>query len=150
MLHFGTTELRRLTHVRGNGITFYWKSCQELRPAAIRDLATGLFIELREHVLLNGTAITGKSHFTQAMRHHDCCSGRLVLILKAVKLLRTLASRDDNSWDAELRRLLAPDLHIIDNFVPKPIPSPRPMTYLRCAQFGWMPVVSIAKAVRLY
>ncbi len=49
-------------------------------------------------------------------------AGRSVLFLKAGKLFRTLqASRADNSWDAELRRLLAPDLLIIDDFGLKPM-----------------------------
>ncbi|UWZ79762.1 ATP-binding protein [Geoalkalibacter halelectricus] len=93
-----------------------------LNPAAIRDLATGLFIERREHVLLYGPAGTGKTHLAQALGHHACRSGRSVLFLKAVKLFRTLqSSRADNSWDAELRRLLAPDLLIIDDFGLKPM-----------------------------
>ncbi len=93
-----------------------------LNPAAIRDLATGLFIERREHVLLYGPAGTGKTHLAQALGHHACRCGRSVLFLKAVKLFRTLqASRADNSWDAELRRLLAPDLLIIDDFGLKPM-----------------------------
>ncbi|UWZ79791.1 ATP-binding protein [Geoalkalibacter halelectricus] len=94
----------------------------EYNPAAIRDLATGLFIERREHVLLYGPAGTGKTHLAQALGHHACRSGRSVLFLKAVKLFRTLqSSRADNSWDAELRRLLAPDLLIIDDFGLKPM-----------------------------
>lgn len=93
-----------------------------LNPAAIRDLATGLFIERREHVLLYGPAGTGKTHLAQALGHHACRAGRSVLFLKAAKLFRSLqASRADNSWDAELRRLLAPDLLIIDDFGLKPM-----------------------------
>jgi DNA replication protein DnaC len=93
-----------------------------LNPAALRDLATGLFIERREHVLLYGPAGTGKTHLAQALGHQACRSGRSVLFLKAVKFFRTLqASRADNSWDAELRRMLAPDLLIIDDFGLKPM-----------------------------
>ena len=93
-----------------------------LNPAAVRDLATGLFIERREHVLLYGPAGTGKTHLAQALGHQACRSGRSVLFLKAVKFFRTLhASRADNSWDAELRRMLAPDLLIIDDFGLKPM-----------------------------
>ena len=88
-----------------------------LNPAAIRDLATGLFIERREHVLLYGPAGTGKTHLAQALGHHACRGGHSVLFLKAVKLFRALqAARADNSWEVELRRLLAPDLLIIDDF----------------------------------
>ncbi|MEW6595855.1 MAG: IS21-like element helper ATPase IstB [Thermodesulfobacteriota bacterium] len=93
-----------------------------LNPAAVRDLATGLFIERREHVLLYGPAGTGKTHLAQAIGHHACRCGRSVLFLKAVKLFRELhAARADNSWEAELRKLLAPDLLIIDDFGLKPM-----------------------------
>lgn len=93
-----------------------------LNPAAVRDLATGLFIERREHVLLYGPAGTGKTHLAQALGHHACRMGRSVLFLKAVKLFRILqAARADNSWEAELRRFLAPDLLIIDDFGLKPM-----------------------------
>ncbi|UWZ79784.1 hypothetical protein L9S41_19230 [Geoalkalibacter halelectricus] len=36
LLHFGATELRRLTHVLENGIPLYWKSTQELSPRCAR------------------------------------------------------------------------------------------------------------------
>ncbi len=88
-----------------------------LNVAAVRDLATGLFIERREHVLLYGPAGTGKTHLAQALGHQACRMGKTVLFLKAVKFFRTLhAARADNSWEAEIRKLLAPDLLILDDF----------------------------------
>lgn len=101
---------------------FDFASSPALNPAAVRDLATGLFIERREHILLYGPAGTGKTHLAQALGHHACRAGRSVLFLKAVKFFRTLqASRADNSWEVELRRMLAPDLLIIDDFGLKPM-----------------------------
>ncbi|MDO3380471.1 ATP-binding protein [Geoalkalibacter halelectricus] len=48
--------------------------------------------------------------------------GALGLVSQGGQTLRTLqSSRADNSWDAELRRLLAPDLLIIDDFGLKPM-----------------------------
>lgn len=41
LLHFGATELRRLTHVLENGIPLYWRSAQELRPASLTEQALG-------------------------------------------------------------------------------------------------------------
>jgi DNA replication protein DnaC len=88
-----------------------------LNPAAVKDLATGLFIEKREHVLLYGPAGVGKTHLAQALGHHACRLGKSVCFLKAAKFFRTLhAARADNSWEAEVRRFLAPDLLILDDF----------------------------------
>jgi hypothetical protein len=93
-----------------------------LHPAAVRDLATGLFIEKREHVLLYGPAGVGKTHLAQALGHHACRMGKSVSFLKAAKFFRTLhAARADNSWEAEIRRFLAPDLLILDDFGLKPM-----------------------------
>jgi DNA replication protein DnaC len=94
----------------------------QLNPAAIRDLACGTFIDKKEHVLLYGPAGTGKTHLAQALGHHACRTGRSVLFVKAARLFRDLhTARADNSWDQELRRFLASDLLIIDDFGLKPM-----------------------------
>jgi DNA replication protein DnaC len=83
----------------------------------IRDLATGVFIEKREHVLLYGSAGTGKSHIAQALGHQACRKGYHVLFTKAVKLFRPLlAARADHSWERRIKKYLQPDLLIIDDF----------------------------------
>jgi DNA replication protein DnaC len=97
-----------------------------LNAAAVRDLATGLFIERREHVLLYGPAGVGKTHVAQALGHQACRQGRSTLFLKAAKLFRTLqAARADNTWEAELRKYLTPDLLIIDDFGLKAMTAPQ-------------------------
>lgn len=101
---------------------FDFASLPSLNPAGVRDLAAGLFIEKREHVLLYGPAGVGKTHLAQAIGHQACRVGRSVLFLKAARFFRTLhASRADNSWDAEIRKFLAPDLLILDDFGLKPM-----------------------------
>ena len=62
----------------------------------------------------------------QALGHHACRLGRSVLFLKAAACFRTLhAARADNSWETEIRRLLAPDLLILDDFGLKPLTMPQ-------------------------
>ena len=41
LLHFGATELRRLTHVLEHGIPVYWRSNQEVGPAPLTEQALG-------------------------------------------------------------------------------------------------------------
>jgi DNA replication protein DnaC len=90
---------------------------QKLNAKLIRDLCTGIFIQKREHVLLYGPAGVGKTHIAQAIGHHACRLGYDVLFTKAVKLFRfLLAARADQSWEKRMKKYLAPDLLIIDDF----------------------------------
>jgi len=89
----------------------------KLNSRLIRDLGSCTFIERKEHVLLYGPAGVGKSHLAQALGHQACRLGYEVLFTKAVKLFRDLlASRADQGWERRIRRYLAPDLLIIDDF----------------------------------
>ncbi len=109
---------------------FDFTALPSLNPAGLRDLATGLFIEKREHVLLYGPAGVGKTHLAQAIGHQACRVGRSVLFIKAARFFRTLhGARADNSWEAEIRRFLAPDLLILDDF------GLKPMTMLQAEDF---------------
>jgi DNA replication protein DnaC len=89
----------------------------KLNPRPIRDLGNCVFIEKREHVLLYGSAWVGKTHLAQALGHQACRLGYDVLFTKAVKLFRfLLAGRADHSWEKRMKKYLAPDLLIIDDF----------------------------------
>jgi len=89
----------------------------KLNARLIRDLGNCSFIEKKEHVLLYGSAGVGKSHIAQALGHQACRLGYEVLFIKAVKLFRfLLAGRADHSWDKQMKKYLAPDLLIIDDF----------------------------------
>jgi DNA replication protein DnaC len=88
----------------------------------IRDLATCVFIEKKEHVLLYGHAGTGKTHIAQALGHQACRQGYDVLFTKAVKFFRSLfAARADHSWERRIKKYLSPDLLIIDDFGLSPL-----------------------------
>ncbi|MDE3102080.1 MAG: IS21-like element helper ATPase IstB [Chloroflexota bacterium] len=87
-------------------------------PAAqIRDLATCSFIERRESVLLVGPVGVGKTHLAAAIGHAACMQGRSVLFEKTAHVLSDLgAGHLDGTWERRLRRYLAPDLLICDDF----------------------------------
>lgn len=89
----------------------------KLNVKLVRDLGTCSFIEKKEHVLLYGSAGVGKSHIAQALGHQACRLGYEVLFTKATKLFRfLLAGRADHCWDKCMKKYLAPDLLIIDDF----------------------------------
>ena len=89
----------------------------KLNAKLVRDMGNCTFIERREHVLLYGPAGVGKSHIAQALGHQACRLGYDVLFTKAVKLFRfLLAGRADHSWEKRIKKYLAPDLLIIDDF----------------------------------
>ena len=89
----------------------------KIKRGTITDLATCLFIEKREHVLIYGPAGVGKTHLAEALGHEACRRGYRVLFVKAVKMLRHLfASRADQSWERQIKKYLYPDLLIIDDF----------------------------------
>ena len=85
--------------------------------AAIKDLATGLFVAKKEHVILYGPPGVGKTHLAQALGNLACRIGHSTLFVKSTKLFRNLnTARADGSWEKALRKLLNPDLLIIDDF----------------------------------
>jgi len=84
---------------------------------SIKDLATGLFVAKKEHVILYGPPGVGKTHLAQALGNRACRIGHTTLFVKSTKLFRKLnAARADGSWEKALQKLLKPDLLIIDDF----------------------------------
>ena len=96
---------------------FDFASLPGINIAAIKDLATGLFVTRKEHVILYGPPGVGKTHLAQALGNQACRTGYSALFTKAAKLFRGLnAARADGTWEKALRKLLAPDVLIIDDF----------------------------------
>lgn len=64
-----------------------------------------------------GTTGAGKTHLAQGLGHHACRQGKSVLFTRASLLFRSLmAARADNTWSKLFKRLMQPDLLIIDDF----------------------------------
>jgi DNA replication protein DnaC len=85
--------------------------------ALLSELVSLRFIEQHRHVTLVGPVGVGKTFIAQALGHLACRRGHSVLAVRADQMLKTLKhSRLDNTYEAELRRLVAVDLLIVDDF----------------------------------
>jgi len=83
----------------------------------LSELKTGRFVEACLHVGIYGPVGVGKTFLAQALGHVACEAGRSVSFLRHDQLLKTLRhARLDNSYEAELLKLLAVDLLIVDDF----------------------------------
>ena len=89
----------------------------KVKRSLVKNLATCIFIEKKEHILIYGPAGVGKTHLAQALGHEACRKGYDVLFVKSVKMIGDLhAARADHSWEKRIKRFLRPDLLIIDDF----------------------------------
>jgi DNA replication protein DnaC len=83
----------------------------------LNELASLRFLESHHHVLIVGPVGVGKTFLAHALGHIACRRGHSVLALSADKALKALRhARLTNSHEAELRKLLAADLLILDDF----------------------------------
>ena len=85
--------------------------------ALLNELVSLRFLDAHQHVAIVGHFGVGKTFLSHALGHLACRRGASVLAVRTDKMLKTLRhSRLDNSYEAELRRLLAVDLLIVDDF----------------------------------
>jgi DNA replication protein DnaC len=88
-----------------------------LDQALLNELVSLRFVEARTHVAIVGPVGVGKTFLAHALGHLACRRGHSVLAVRADKMLKSLRhARLDNSYDAELRRLIAVDLLVVDDF----------------------------------
>jgi DNA replication protein DnaC len=83
----------------------------------LNELVSIRFIEAHRHVTIVGPVGVGKTFLAHALGHIACRHKLTVLAVRADRLLKTLKhARLDHSYEAELRKLLAVHLLIVDDF----------------------------------
>jgi DNA replication protein DnaC len=83
----------------------------------LNELVSMRFVEAHSHIAIVGPVGVGKTFLAHALGHIACRHGYTVLALRADAMLKTLRhARLDNSYEAELRKLIAVDLLIVDDF----------------------------------
>jgi DNA replication protein DnaC len=83
----------------------------------LNELASLRFLDAHAHVAIVGPVGVGKTFLAHALGHIACRRGASVLALRTDQLLKTLKhARLDNSYEAELRKVIAVDLLVLDDF----------------------------------
>lgn len=85
--------------------------------ALLAELVSLRFVEAHRHATIVGPVGVGKTFIAHALGHIACRRGYTVLALRTDRLLKTLKhARLDHSYEAELRKLLAIDVLVVDDF----------------------------------
>lgn len=96
---------------------FDWDAPVTFDRDRVRDLFGLGFVERHEDAVFLGPVGVGKTFLACALGHAACRAGHDVLFLRADHLLQHLhQARADHSTDKVFRRLLAPDVLIVDDF----------------------------------
>jgi DNA replication protein DnaC len=100
----------------------------KIPKSKIIDLATCVFVERKENVLLVGRTGVGKSHIAQALGQRACRAGYQAIYISANEMLAQLrAARADNSLDRKMLRFTSPEVLVIDDLGLRPLVSDEPI-----------------------
>jgi DNA replication protein DnaC len=106
----GLEELRSLED-------FDWDAPVTFDRDRVRDLFSLGFLERAEDAIFLGPVGVGKTLLACCLGHAACRAGHAVLFLRAEKMLKELRqSQADHSREKAMRRLLSPDVLIVDDF----------------------------------
>lgn len=96
---------------------FDWSAPVQLDRRRLQALFTLEFLRRKEHVIFVGPVGVGKTFLAQSLGAASVRAGHSVLFVRADTLLRELhQARADHSLEKTFRRLLVPDLLIVDDF----------------------------------
>lgn len=83
----------------------------------LNELVAMRFVASGAHVAIVGPVGVGKTFLAHALGHIACRHGYSVLALRADQMLKSLRhARLDHSYEAELRKFLATDVLVLDDF----------------------------------
>jgi DNA replication protein DnaC len=106
----GMEELRSLED-------FDWDAPVTFDRDRVRDLFGLGFLERAEDAIFLGPVGVGKTLLACCLGHAACRAGHAVLFLRAEQMLKELRqSQADHSREKAMRRLLSPDVLIVDDF----------------------------------
>jgi DNA replication protein DnaC len=95
--------------------TFDWSWPEKINRLEVQDLFRLRFIQQRRNVLFLGGCGLGKSHLAAALGHQACLEGHRVLFISTAELLnQLLAARTEHRLKTEIKKVLRPDLLILD------------------------------------
>ncbi len=94
---------------------FDWSWPKQINPLEVRDLFRLQFIQEHQNVILLGGCGMGKTHLATALGHEACLKGYRVLFVSVAELINhLLAAQTEHRLKAELKKVLRPDLLILD------------------------------------
>jgi DNA replication protein DnaC len=83
----------------------------------LNELTSLRFLDSHAHVAIVGPVGVGKTFLAHALGHIACRRGATVLALRTEQMLKTLKqARLDQSYEAELRKIISVDLLVLDDF----------------------------------